>query len=58
MGEFLGFLSYLLLELPARALGLAPDSPVPLIIIAAVLVVAVILIAGRGKRGRRRGRRH
>ena len=54
MDTILGFLSYLLLELPARALAAFPESPLPLIVI---LIVGALVILSMIN-GRRKRRRH
>lgn len=55
MDTIIGFLGFLLVELPARVLGAAPGSPWP--IIAVVVVVLVLLLVVRRRSGRRRRRR-
>jgi hypothetical protein len=56
MESVLGFLGFLLIELPARVLGLAPGSPWPLIAVV-VIVLALLLVLRRNSGGRRRKRR-
>jgi hypothetical protein len=52
MESILGFLSFLLLELPARAIGLFPESP--LLVLAIVMAVVIILLQLTRRRRRRR----
>jgi hypothetical protein len=54
MESILGFLSFLLIEVPARVMAAYPDSPAVLIAIAVVVILLLVFV---GRRRRRRKRR-
>ncbi len=56
MDTILGFLSYLLLELPARAITAFPDTPFPVIVFLVVGVVVILTRLSRPKPRKRRER--
>jgi|GEM_PF-3255669 len=53
METVLGFFAFLLVELPARVIGLFPEQP-ELVIGIAVVVVLLLLVMMRRKRRKRR----
>ena len=53
MDEILGLLSYLLLELPARAIQAFPETP---LVVLVVIIVGAIVILNLGAGGNKRGR--